>query len=427
MKDRRSHPSILTRSSWGQLLPAMIIGIFTVISSPQVHSAAGSFAEALTMGEAYGDLRLRYESVEQDNALKDATALTLRTKVGYSTGSYEGFSALIEFEDSRIVAGEDDFSVPPIGFNPGSAIIADPETTELDQAYIQYKNSLVTARLGAQVIALDNQRFVGPVGWRQDRVTFDAISATFTPTNKLTITAAHLFERNRLFAEVLDQKSKDNLINITYPTAIGKLSAYAYLIEDDFGNNLARDTFGLRLGGAQSLLGSKVKYILEYADQSLEDDTGLDFSMDYMHLELSTAIQGVMAKVGVETLGSDGSGQGFFTPLATVHKFNGWSDQFVLYTPTVGLVDIYIGASRKIGPGKLSVVYHDFSADKETASVDDLGDEINVSYGMKFGKRYNVGIKYAKYNAADNFRPAGAPPVVSVDTEKLWIWMGVTF
>ncbi len=51
--------------------------------------------------------------------LKDATALTLRTKVGYSTGSYEGFSALIEFEDSRIVAGEDDFSVPPIGFKPG--------------------------------------------------------------------------------------------------------------------------------------------------------------------------------------------------------------------------------------------------------------------------------------------------------------------
>jgi len=325
------------------------------------------------------------------------------------------------------VAGIDDFSVPPIGFNPGSSIIADPETTELDQGYIQYKNSLVTARFGAQVIALDNQRFIGHVGWRQDRVTFDAISATFTPTDKLMITAAHLYERNRLFAEVLDQKAKDNIVNVTYPTKIGKLSAYAYLLEDDFGTNVNRDTYGLRLAGNRTLQGTKVNYVFEYADQTLKDDTGLDFSMDYTHVELSAAVQKVLVKVGMEVLGSDGGGQGFFTPLGTVHKFNGFSDQFVLYTPTVGLVDVYVGVSRKVGPGKLSVVYHDFSADEGTASVDGLGTEINVAYGMKFGKRYNAGIKYAKYDAEDNFRPAGAPPVVSVDTEKLWVWMGLTF
>lgn len=420
------HSPIFFRHGWRKYLLATIALSLGMLSASS-KAAEGSVAEALTSGKVYGDIRLRYESVDQDNPLDDATALTVRTRLGYSTGSYEGFSALVEFEDSRIVAGVDDFSVPPIGFNLGSSIIADPETTEIDQGYIQYKNSLVTARVGAQVIALDNQRFIGHVGWRQDRVTFDAVSATFTPTDKLKITAAHLFERNRLFGEVLDQESKDNIVNITYPTKIGKLNAYAYLLEDDFGTNISRDTYGLRLAGARSLQGTKVNYVVEYADQSLEDDAGLDFSMDYIHFELSAAVQKVRIKVGMESLGSDAGGQGFFTPLGTVHKFNGFSDQFVLYTPAVGLVDVYVGASRKVGPGMLSVVYHDFSADEGTASVDDLGNEINVTYGMKFGKRYNAGIKYAKYEAEDNFRPAGAPPVVSVDTEKVWIFMGLTF
>lgn len=414
------------RYSWKRDLLTIFTLSLLLLSAPS-RAAASSVAEALTSGKVYGDIRLRYESVDQGNLLDDATALTVRTKLGYSTGSYEGFSALVEFEDSRIVAGVDDFSVPPIGFNLGSSIIADPETTEIDQGYIQYKNSLVTARLGAQVIALDNQRFIGHVGWRQDRVTFDAISATFTPTEKLTITAAHLYERNRLFAQMLDQKAKDNIVNITYPTKIGKVNAYAYLLEDDFGTNVSRDTYGLRLAGARTVQSTKINYVFEYADQTLEDDAGLDFSMDYTHVEFSAAVQKVLLKIGMEVLGSDGGGQGFFTPLGTVHKFNGFSDQFVLYTPTVGLVDVYVGASRKVGPGKLSVAYHDFSADEGTASVDDLGTEINVTYGMKFGKRYNAGIKYANYDAEDNFRPVGAPPVVSVDTEKVWIWMGITF
>ncbi|MDB2416307.1 hypothetical protein N9W42_02965, partial [Pseudomonadales bacterium] len=178
---------------------------------------------------------------------------------------------------------------------------------------------------------------------------------------------------------------------------------------------------------ARTVQSTKINYVFEYADQTLKDDAGLDFSMDYTHVEFSAAVQKVLLKIGMEVLGSDGGGQGFFTPLGTVHKFNGFSDQFVLYTPTVGLVDVYVGASRKVGPGKLSVAYHDFSADEGTASVDDLGSEINVAYGMKFGKRYNAGIKYANYDAEDNFRPVGAPPVVSVDTEKVWIWMGITF
>ena len=47
---------------------------------------AEGFTEALTSGKASVNLNLRYESVEQENAVEDASALTLRTLLAYVTG-----------------------------------------------------------------------------------------------------------------------------------------------------------------------------------------------------------------------------------------------------------------------------------------------------------------------------------------------------
>ncbi len=378
-------------------------------------SAASSVAEALSSGTAYGNLRLRYESVEQNNALQDADALTLRTRIGYKTGSVGGFSALVEFEDSRVVGGQDDFSVPPAGVNPGVfSVIADAETTELDQAFLQYKAGAVTAKLGAQVLTLDNHRFIGHVGWRQDRQTFDAFSLKITPNKKFSATLAHLYKRNRIFAEVADQDSQDNLINLSYKTGAGKLTAYAYLLEDDFGTNNTRDTFGVRYAGKTG--GStKFLYELEFADQEFESGTTTR-DTDYTLASFGVVTGGVTFKLGYEVLGSDNGNSGFATPLATLHKFNGWADLF-LSTPDQGLEDLYFLISSKVGPGKLTAVYHEFSADEASAGLDDYGTEFDLSYGMKFGKNYFGGIKYADYSADD----------FAVDTEKLALWVGAKF
>ena len=123
---------------------------------------AADIHAALSDSKAWADLNLRYESVDQDNALEDASALTLRTRLGFSSGSVDGFSFTAEVEDSRIVLGQDEFTVGPTGFNVGEySVIADPETTEVDQAFIQYKTDNFTARVGRQVITLDDHRFVG--------------------------------------------------------------------------------------------------------------------------------------------------------------------------------------------------------------------------------------------------------------------------
>ena len=377
---------------------------------------ANSFTEALTTGTASGDFRLRYENVEQDNAAQDASALTLRTRLAYTTGAFKGFSAMVEMEDNRIVLGQGDYTVGPVGYNPGIySVIADPEFTELDQGYIQYLGDGFSAKLGRQVITMDNHRFVGHVGWRQDRQTFDGVSMQFSPLKDLTLKYAYISQRNRIFGEEADLDAKDHLLNVAYTTSIGKLSAYSYLLEVDNETNNALDTYGVRFNGSTKAGDTKLLYTAEYATQTSESGSS-DFDADYLLLEAGAVFNGITAKVGYEVLGSDDGAYGFATPLATLHKFNGWADQF-LGTPAQGLVDTSVSLAGKVAGGGWMVVYHDFAADKASDTVDDLGSELDLQYSRKYAKNYYAGIKYAAYSG-DSGR---------VDADKLWLWVGAKF
>ncbi len=390
----------------------LIIG--GILSAMPSILSADEFTDALVSGKTYGDIRLRYEMVEQDNALKDADALTVRTRLGYTTSDYEGFTATLEFEDSRVVAGMEDFNSTQNG-NAEYSVVADPETTELDQGFLQYKSDMLIAKVGRQVITLDNHRFVGHVGWRQDRQTFDGIRFDLKPVENLSVIYAYLDERNRIFADAGDIDSKDHLFNASYTSPFGKLSAYAYFLEVDNNTDNALDTVGLRFSGSTEAGEVKILYSAEFASQ--EAELGMsEAEAEYLFLEGGVNVSGITAKLAYEMLGSDDGAYGFGTPLATLHKFNGWADQF-LATPVQGLEDIMLTLSGKLGGGKLVVVFHEFSADESSATVDDLGSEIDILYAKKFGKNYNAGIKYAAYSAED----------VKVDTDKLWVWLGLSF
>ena len=116
--------------------------------------AENTLAEAFSGGKAFANLRLRYEAADVDNNNgEDADALTLRTTFGYQTGEYKGFSVLVEAEDVREVFSVNDFTVGPAGVRLGEFdVIADPETTELDQAFIQYKSGGFSTKLGLSLI-----------------------------------------------------------------------------------------------------------------------------------------------------------------------------------------------------------------------------------------------------------------------------------
>lgn len=382
-----------------------------------VSVAADNITDAITSGKTSVDMRLRYESVEQENSLKDASAMTLLSRISYATGDYKGFSATLGMEDVRIM-GEDEYSVPVTGYNSGVySVIADPEVTELDQGFIRYASGMAEVKYGRQVITHDNQRFVGHVGWRQDRQTYDGLRVSVMPADNMKVDYSYITKRNRIFAEAADVDSKDSLLNLSYKSSFGKLSGYAYLLELDNNTDNALDTYGLRLVGDTGA-NDQYSYSLEYASQ--ESKTGsTKYDAGYMLAEGAIKLSGLNVKLGYEVLGSDDGAYGFSTPLATVHAFNGWTDQF-LTTPDQGLVDLYISLGGKFAGGKWLAVYHDFSADESTSTVDDLGDEINLLYAKKFGKVYTAGIKYGAYSAGDT--AAG-----KVDTDKLWVWGELKF
>ena len=375
--------------------------------------ASGSIADALVEGKAYGAFNLRFENVEQDNELEDATALTLRSRLGYGTGEFRGVSALIEFEDSRALV--DDYN-DTLGSGMQYSVIADPESTELDQGYLQYQRDETLSRLGRQVITYDNQRFIGHVGWRQDRQTFDAFTIGHNIIAGLDFSYSFIGQRNRIFSDEKDVDSEDHLFNIGYTTSAGRLAAYAYLLEPDDDAGPSIDNYGLRFSGTADTSGYKILYTAEYATQEQSAPGSMDNDADYMHLEAGVVLSDITIKIGYEMLGSDDGDYGFSTPLATLHKFNGWADQF-LSTPDEGLIDLSLSVSGKLAGGAWTAVFHEFEADDASPEVDDLGDEIDLSYTRPFAERYSAGIKFAAYSAGD----------INVDTDKFWVWFSVSF
>lgn len=391
-----------------------------VLSALSHPVSAQEWQEVLSQSDAWADVNLRYESVEQDNSLADASALTLRTRLGFQTGTLNGFSFTAEVEDSRIVLGQGDYTVGPTGYNLGEySVIADPETTEVDQAFVQYKKDKLTLKAGRQVIALDNHRFIGHVGWRQDRQTFDGVSTHYALNDKVELFYAYLNQRNRIFAEAADIDSSDHLIHASVSTAVGKFSGYAYLLEVDNQTENSLDTYGLRYSGAYTSDSLAWQYGAELATQSSqtgEGESGADFDATYFNGFLAAKVSGITAKINYEVLGSDKGEYGFATPLATLHKFNGWTDQF-LTTPAQGLVDTTFSLSGGAVGGKWLLAYHNFNADEPTEGVDDLGSEIDIQYTTRVMQSLNVGVKYGHYMAKDS----------KVDADKFWLWVGTRF
>lgn len=349
----------------------------TILASgfaPAFSEDADSLLDALKNGDATLSVRPRFESVSQDGVLNNASAFTLRTRLNYSTKTFQGLSAFVEFEDVRNLANENYNNT--INGNTAYPVVADPSSTELNQGYITYTGiDKLTLRAGRQAINLDNQRMVGSVGWRQNDQTLDNVLAVFSPVKDLTAIYSYVWNVNRIFS---DQHPFGNLdtdthvINVSYGGfgGLGKLTAYGLIVDlnDAPVYGLSTRTLGVRFSGSQEISkGSKLNYEFEYADQKGIADNPTRYESDYFHVAASFASRGFTVGGGYEVLGSNGT-QSFKTPLATLHKFNGFADKF-LSTPGNGLKDAYAKAGYKFSDGAMKGVsttlfYHDFSSEE---------------------------------------------------------------
>lgn len=386
------------------------------------------------------DARLRWEHVDQPTT--EADAVTVRLRAGAEFKHASGLSFLVEGEGTLALLGDYNafpFAVANGQRRPQFSTVVDPENVELNRAQIQYKSKAVTLTVGRQRINIDDQRWVGSVGWRQNEQTFDAARAE-AKIGPVGIDAVYAISQRTIFGidagRTADfapgagprQDFDGDFVMLNATAKLGPLNlrAFAYLLDYDPAFFLANSsqTYGGKATASFPLAPKfKLNLMASYARQSDYGSNPVDYAADYIAGEAGLAIDKLTLTAGYEELGSDlaaagGASRAVQTPMATLHKFNGWADIF-LTTPNKGLRDYYVGAAYKFDGIKMlpglnaAVSWHTYDSDVGGL---DYGDEWNASLGFKIGK---VGVlaKYANYEAKG----------FGVDTEKFWLQAELAF
>ena len=359
------------------------------------------------------DIRARYEFGDADG--KDVShAFTFRERLGLKTQAWNGFSAFIEGEFSQ--AAVNDYHGGAVGadpFDPANTLIADPETNELNQAYIQYEGFDTAFRLGRQRIIYDNSAFIGNVGWRQNEQTYDAFSVVNKSIDGLVFNYAYVNGVNRIFGSdatdlpnVADLGSSLHLLNGSYSGIEGlKLGAYAYIMNFEDIGSWDNNTFGVSAKG--DVIGLTL-----YGELAYQDKAGVSGEEEalYAHTTATKTFGTQSVTLGMEYLEA-----GFKTPLATLHAFNGFADGFVAGRTNGnhnGLADLYVSHTIPIFYGmKWTNVLHAFGDNNLSTGY---GWEYNSVLVKKFDDHFTAIAKFAQFESdGDVFSGKAALPTTT--------------
>ncbi len=344
------------------------------------------------------DARVRYEFREEGN-LDASHAGTVRLRPGLTFLPDGPFSVFVEGEFTSALL--DDFQSGPSPdlepFTPGNTPIFDPETAELNQAYAQYKKNGFQIRVGRQRYILDNSAFVGNLVWRQNEQTLDAATLSYTGDD-YSISYAYANQVNRIFGSdangLLRELEGDiHLLNGWKKFGDLKVGGYAYLIDFDeapnnaFLNRASSNTFG-----------GYVKYQgwhAEFAFQTDGDSSNLNRNESiYAHVYYGTTAGNFKLKAGLEHLEED-----FYTPLSTVHLFNGFADNFIAsrlgIADNPGINDLYVMAGTEVADVHLKGFAHYYTNDSVSQ---DFGWELDFVAHKQLSEGVHLITKLAYYN-----------------------------
>ena len=373
-------------------------------------------AQSVTVDPTW-NLRLRHEQVDDAAFARNASADTLRLRAGLKFTFADGWSGLLEGEG--ISSAGNHYNSGANGRTAYPAVI-DPQGAELNQAWIGWNGAKGGAKLGRQRILLDNQRWVGNVGWRQNEQTFDALSLELKPWAGMTLRYSWLDRVHRVSGDgardplARERNLESHLFNAAWKHGTQQLVAYAYLHRDQDVASASTSTYGLRWSGDRLRDGNGWGWTAEAARQRGYGNNPLHFSHSYWLLEPAYSRKGTTFKAGWEHLGGNGR-NALQTPLATLHAFNGWDDKF-LVTPAGGVDDRYLSVGGKFGhvrDGRFAwaVAWHDYRADTALAGMGHYGSEWNASIGFPLAPRMQALLKIADYRADHFVR----------DTSKVWL------
>jgi len=368
------------------------------------------------------DARLRWENVDQQGIGRQADAVTFRLRAGAELTSSD-WSLLAEGEATAAPVERYDSGLNDKTFYP---LVADPENIELNRLQLQYqglRKTLIT--VGRQRVNLDDQRFVGASGWRQNEQTFDAIRLEHGDSKGFKADLIYSWSVRTIWG-IDGQEPRQQAIGgnnvfatVSHPTPVGTLSGFAFLVDQDEvavqGFRLSSQSYGVRLAGSRTLSSTaKLNYTLSYASQSDWHRNPNNYRADYWLGDIGVEFGPAKLGIGHERLGAvEGLPfTSFQTPLATLHKFQGWADKFLI-TPPNGIRDWYGGAGygwKKIAgldAINATLAYHHFKSDRLGLHY---GKEVDVMLSAK-KRGWTATAKLAAYDADD----------LATDTRKLWL------
>lgn len=372
-------------------------------------SAVGTVLFALTPafaqsqgGDWIVDARLRYESVSQDG-LRNADALTLRTRLGYETPAWRGVRALAEVEGVAQLAG--DFN-DTVNGDVAYAVIADPEALELNRLQLSWTGGDGRRAIaGRQRVVLGDARFVGNVGFRQNEQTFDAVRLETRPADAVVVTYLYIDRVQRIFGDDSPQGEWDSDSHVLTGEAalpLGRLNGYVLLLDFSNAPTQSSQTFGLRWSHEWEAAHLRPRFLLEAATQGDYRGNTASYDLGYQRAEFGVRADPWTINVGAERLEGD-EVRGFSTPLATLHAFQGWADVF-LTTPPDGVRELYAGVSyaTRAWPAQQPAIFtlaaHDFSDD---SGGTDFGAELDASARLALTERVWFEAKAALFNGED--------------------------
>ncbi len=364
--------------------------------------------------------RLRHEQVDNAAYSPHAYADTLRLRLGIRSQIGYGWSYFIE--GAGTVSAGNHYNSGANGQTQYPSI-TDPKGAELNQAWLAWQGDTASAKVGRQEMTLDNQRWIGTAPWRQFEQTFDAVALQWKPAANWILSYDWINRVNRVAGpDAINPLARQrdlntHLLHAAWGHGRQQVVGYAYLHKDKDVATASTATYGVRWTGKPAADGG-FGWSVEGARQYDYANNPLGFAHNYWLVEPSWTQWGITGKLGWEFLGGNNR-TALQTPLASLHAFNGWNDQFTV-TPVAGLQDYYATLNGPLGTTGVArrfawtVTYHEFRSDRGNARY---GSEWDASLSYVLMPGLNALLKAADYRADQWGR----------DDTKLWLqleWTG---
>jgi hypothetical protein len=382
-------------------------------------NAAPALAQADTEAAPQAVLRVetraRYEWADDANTDPASEALTIRVRPSLELAFSPQISLLGEIEAiAAVLPGQRN------GFlnGTGAPAIADAEVFELNRLQIEWAPvETLSLTLGRQRISLDDERFIGTVDFRQNQQTYDAITGAWQLPGNAVLHAGYIWRVGRVLGPDRPDgvfESDSVFANLAVPVPGGQASLYHYDfdLDDRAGSRSHLRTTGISWRGRRLIGDLGLAWELAFARQAQAGRTPVFWragaSIDRGELEFA---------VRLERLGND-DGTAFQTPLATLHRFQGAADLF-LVTPPQGITDFEARAIWRIGslgPARATSLALQFNRFDPATGSGRLGEEWGAELATSLaGNRLSLA---ASAYRADRF---------ASDTRRLWLTISRDF